>query len=66
MRRMSIQQGIRRVLTLASVPLLAGGLLMAQQPGPPPQAPGQPPAQLLSPQQLDTLVAPVALYPDRC
>jgi hypothetical protein len=62
---MSIQQGIRRVLSLASVPLLAGGLLMAQQPGPPPQAPGQPPAQLLSPQQLDTLVAPVALYPDK-
>jgi len=34
--------------------------MVAQQPAPPEQAP----AQLLSPDQLDTLVAPVALYPD--
>jgi len=47
---------------------VAGGLLFAQQPGPPmpaPQAGAQLGGQLLSPQQLDTLVAPVALYPDR-
>lgn len=55
-------------IQLACVPLLAGGLLFAQQPGPPMQGPPpgtQPGGQLLSPQQLDTLVAPVALYPDR-
>jgi hypothetical protein len=34
--------------------------MVAQQPAPPQQAP----AQLLSPDQLDTLVAPIALYPD--
>jgi hypothetical protein len=56
-----IQSAVRRAMCLACVPLLAGGLLLAQQPAPPAPAP----AQLLSPQQLDTLVAPVALYPDR-
>jgi hypothetical protein len=40
----------------------AGGLLFAQQNPQPPQAP--PPNQALSPDQLDDLVAPVALYPD--
>jgi len=55
---------VRRALCLVCVPLLAGGLLLAQAPAPP--APPVPaPAQLLSPEQLDTLVAPVALYPDR-
>jgi hypothetical protein len=38
------------------------GLLFAQEPAPPAQS--SPPAQPLSPDQLDTLVAPVALYPD--
>jgi hypothetical protein len=40
----------------------AGGLLFAQESPQPPQAP--PPSQALSPDQLDDLVAPVALYPD--
>jgi hypothetical protein len=39
-----------------------GGFLFAQQPPPDQQPP--PPDQLLSPQQLSDLVAPVALYPD--
>jgi hypothetical protein len=56
-----IQLLVRRALCLACAPLLAGGLLLAQQPAPPAQSA----AQFLSPQQLDTLVAPVALYPDR-
>ncbi len=43
-----------------SVWALAGGLMVAQQPAPPVQAP----EQLLSPEQLDTLVAPVALCPN--
>ncbi|MBZ5604845.1 MAG: DUF3300 domain-containing protein [Acidobacteriia bacterium] len=45
-------------------------LATAQQPPPYPEAPppadaqNQPPAQLLTPDQLDNLVAPIALYPD--
>jgi uncharacterized membrane protein YgcG len=60
MKIVRVQSVIRRVLCLVGVPLLAAGLLLAQQPTPSAQAP----AQLLSPDQLDTLVAPVALYPD--
>ena len=60
MKTIKVQWVIRRALCLVCVPLLAGGLMVAQQPAPPRQAP----AQLLSPEQLDTLVAPVALYPD--
>jgi hypothetical protein len=61
MKNIGIRQIISRALWMVGVPLLVGGLLVAQQPPPP----GQPPAPLLAPQQLDTLVAPVALYPDR-
>ena len=64
MKRSRIQQVIRQALCLACMPLIAGGLLVAQQPGPPPQGPPEASAQLLSPQQLDTMVAPIALYPD--
>src|ERR1017187_2865666 len=60
MKTIKDQWVIRRVLCLVCVPLLAGGLMVAQQPAPPAQAP----AQRLSPEQLDTLVAPIALYPD--
>jgi hypothetical protein len=68
MNSIGIQQVVRRASYLGSVALLAGGFLVAQQPGYPPpatapQAPG--PAQMLAPQQLDSVVAPVALYPDR-
>ena len=41
----------------------AGAILLAQQTPPPPNSQA-PPAQLLPPEQLDNLVAPVALYPD--
>jgi len=42
------------------------GAAFAQQQQPPPPPPGQPPPpeQTLSPQQLEDLVAPIALYPD--
>jgi hypothetical protein len=63
MKNLRTRRVVRQALCLVSVPLLAGGLLVAQQ-APGPQAAAQAPAQLLSPQQLDTLVAPVALYPD--
>lgn len=60
MKIINVQWVIRRALCLVCVPLLAVGPLVAQQPA----APAQAAAQLLSPDQLDTLVAPVALYPD--
>ena len=60
MKTIKVQRVIRRALCLVCVPLLAGGLMVAQQSAPPEQVP----AQLLSPDQLDTLVAPIALYPD--
>jgi hypothetical protein len=59
-KTIKVQWFTRRVLGLICVPLLAGSLVVAQQPA----APAQAPAQLLSPEQLDTMVAPLALYPD--
>ncbi len=54
----------QRLFTVGLVWIFAGGaaIVRAQTPAPPPGQ--QPPAQLLSPQQLDDLVAPIALYPD--
>lgn len=54
----------RQGISLVSVLLLAGtgAVVLAQTPVAPP--PAQPQAQALPPQQLDDLVAPVALYPD--
>ena len=60
MKTINVQWIIRQAFCLICIPLLAGGLILAQQPVPPAQAS----EQLLSPEQLDTLVAPVALYPD--
>jgi hypothetical protein len=61
----------RSALSIVGVlTLLAAGMpVFAQEPGPPPEQPApqpeqQAPAQMLSPQQLDNLVAPIALYPD--
>jgi hypothetical protein len=54
----------QRFFAVGLVWIVAGGVAVvrAQTPAPPPGS--QPPAQLLSPQQLDDLVAPIALYPD--
>jgi hypothetical protein len=55
----------RRLLGSVCVALLvvpSGSLLLAQPPAQP--APPPPAAQLLSPAQLENLVAPIALYPD--
>jgi Protein of unknown function (DUF3300) len=60
MKTIKVHWIIRQALCLVCVSLLAGGFCVAQQPAPPAQAS----EQLLSPEQLDTLVAPVALYPD--
>jgi hypothetical protein len=49
----------------ALVLLATYGILFGQEPAPPPEQTSPPPQQQpLSPQQLDDLVAPVALYPD--
>jgi len=50
---------MRAVFCAALLIAPEGGLLLAQQPPEPP-----PPSQALTPDQLDDLVAPVALYPD--
>lgn len=55
------------LVTFAALALFlpnSGSFLFSQQQPPPPQAPPPPPGQALSPQQLDDLVAPIALYPD--
>jgi len=57
---------VRQALGMVCVLLLLAfpaGVLLAQNPAP--AAPPSLPAQALSPDQLDTLVAPVALYPMR-
>src|SRR5579862_4192020 len=45
------------------LPALVIATLAAQQP-PPPESTQPPPQALLTPDQLDDLVAPIALYPD--
>ena len=59
-----VRMVFRQVLSIGCVLLLlqAGTLLVAQEPVPPAPAPTS--APLMSPDQLDNLVAPVALYPD--
>ena len=54
---------IRRVLAGMACMMLAG-TLVAQPPAASPNTPQGPPPQVLSAQQLDNLVAPIALYPD--
>jgi hypothetical protein len=55
--------GLGGYLSLIAIGLLLTGQLIGQQaPPPPPQLP--PPGQALVPDQLDDLVAPIALYPD--
>jgi len=67
MNRDVLDKPVRRLLSLVVAGLLvwpAGALVFAQTPpsAAPPDA--NQPAQLLSPAQLENLVAPVALYPD--
>lgn len=64
MNKMIFRGVFRASLALAcAVCLLPIGLLVAQDPPPAGEA-APPPAQPLSPDQLDNLVAPIALYPD--
>jgi uncharacterized membrane protein YgcG len=65
MERRSMKMWFRQGISISCVLLMAGmGTAMAQQPGAPPPAPAQAQAQPLTPQQMDNLVAPIALYPD--
>jgi hypothetical protein len=64
----SISYRVRKLVALVCVALLAHGeaALLAQdsQQATPAAAPAEPAAEKLSPDQLDSLVAPIALYPD--
>jgi hypothetical protein len=55
--------GFRQILSISCIVLMAGmgTATFAQAPAPPP---GQAQGQTFAPQQLDNLVAPIALYPD--
>jgi len=53
--------GFRQALSIGFVLLMAGTAALAQAPAPPQT---QPQGQTFAPQQLDNLVAPIALYPD--
>ena len=64
-----LRQAVSGVCVLLMLLFPGGAILFAQdiaQNAPPPPAQGAPPpqSQLLSPDQLDNLVAPIALYPD--
>ncbi len=67
MERHSTRFGFRKVLSIGCVLLMAGmgTATFAQVPAPAQsQAQGQGQGQTFAPQQLDNLVAPIALYPD--
>lgn len=68
MNSLILQRISLRTLSIACVLVLlffpAGALLVAQGPPAPPPAQGPPPGPALSPAQLDSMVAPIALYPD--
>src|SRR5450631_2620918 len=68
MERRSMKSWYRQGVSLVSAVLIAGTgtVAMAQGPSgyPPDQAAPQAQSQVLAPQQLDNLVAPIALYPD--
>ena len=53
-----------RIGLMSFVAVSLGGLLLGQQQPPPPPSQPAPPKQALSPQQLEDLAAPIALYPD--
>jgi hypothetical protein len=59
-RRSWFWRGVSLIAIMAMAGI--GSVAMAQGPAPP--APNQAPAQPIPPQQLDNLVAPIALYPD--
>jgi hypothetical protein len=62
---MAARQGISSICVLLLLLSPSGAPLFAQDPVPPAQSPAsQQPVQPLTPDQLNTLVAPIALYPD--
>lgn len=59
-----LRSGFQQIVSIGCVLLMAGTVAFAQAPAPPPAQPQGQQAQALPPQQLDNLVAPIALYPD--
>ena len=66
MIRFSLRSTLKRGLAVGLMGILFGAeaWVFAQAPGPGPAPPPASAAQALSPEQLDDLVAPIALYPD--
>ena len=65
MERHSVRLRFQKVVSISCALVLAGTMAFAQAPMPPQaQAQSQPQGQTFGPQQLDNLVAPIALYPD--
>jgi hypothetical protein len=64
MERYSVRRRLRQVVSMTCVLLMTGlgGVALAQGPSAPPPVQANAPA--LPPQQLENLVAPIALYPD--
>jgi uncharacterized membrane protein YgcG len=55
---------LREWIAIVCAVAVTGAVILAQEQAPPPAEQQAPPAQMLSPDQLDNLVAPIALYPD--
>lgn len=65
MVRRSMRFGFRQLLSISCVLLMAGmGTVALAQPPAAPAPQARPQGQTLAPQQLENLVAPIALYPD--
>jgi len=64
MERHFLRFGSRQVLSISCALLMTGAAAFAQAPAPMAQSPAQAQGQTFAPQQLDNLVAPIALYPD--
>ncbi|HEV2447915.1 MAG TPA: DUF3300 domain-containing protein, partial [Candidatus Sulfopaludibacter sp.] len=60
----ALRQGVSVVCTLLLLAFPPGAFIMAQSTGAPTPEPAPPSGPALTPDQLDTLVAPIALYPD--
>src|SRR5215469_16724165 len=54
----------REMAIICSLAIAPGENLFCAQAAQPSPAPGEPQGQSISPEQLDSLVAPIALYPD--
>ena len=64
MHRNTLLTFLRQCTAIFCIAALASGTAAVANPTPPPQATSQDQSALLPADQLDSLVAPIALYPD--